>query len=208
MADIKKNMGGADAGASARREHHYAGGYVAPADSLFEQAKTATIGDLMDKQPYAVRDTATMMEVADQMIRLKVSSLPVVDEDGRVVGFISDGDIMHALSSFEPRSIFTGGTDSMVFFDDETTDEKIGRLKNRNVMELATRRVVAARAEQTIGQIARTLSNKRFKKLPVVDGQGRLIGVIRRKSIVKFAFNVMFHNELPESGVEAAANER
>ena len=186
----------------ARREHHYAGGYIAPADSLFDTAKTETVGDIMDRDPYSVPDTATMMEVADRMIEKKVSSLPVVDGDGRVVGFISDGDIMHALSSFEPRSIFTGGQASMVFFDDETTDEKIARLKNRNVMELATRRVVAARADQTIGQVARTLSAKRFKKLPVVDEKGRLIGMIRRKSIVKFAFDVMFHSQLPEGGTD------
>jgi CBS domain-containing protein len=173
--------------------HHYAGAYVAPAESLFKSEEHA-IETIMDKDPYCCLDSATMTEVADILIDKKISSMPVVDKDWHVVGFISDGDIMRALATYEPRSIFTGSPASMVFFDDEPISDKIGRLKARNVMELATRKVVCARPGQTIGRVARTLSKKQFKKMPVVDAQGRLVGMIRRKSIMKYAFTLMFHD--------------
>ena len=57
---------------------------------------------------------------------------------------------------------------------------------------MATRKVVAATPDQHVGEVARILAKKQFKKLPVVDGDGRLVGVIRRKSVMEHAFDVLF----------------
>lgn len=186
MADIKKNMGGADAGASARREHHYAGGYVAPADSLFEQAKTATIGDLMDKQPYAVRDTATMMEVADQMIRLKVSSLPVVDEDGRVVGFISDGDIMRYLAKRGDSMLDPAALTMIPTSQDADFSQRLAKLSKLKVSDVATRGIIGVDIHDDLTEVCRVLGENHLKKVPVLE-DGRVVGVINRSNITQYS---------------------
>ena len=59
-------------------------------------------------------------------------------------------------------------------------------------MEFATRKVVCARPDQSIARVAALLSKKKYKKLPVVDDEGRLVGVIRRSAITKYLFNLMF----------------
>ncbi|MBV4126399.1 MULTISPECIES: CBS domain-containing protein, partial [Bifidobacterium] len=46
--------------------------------------------------------------------------------------------------------------------------------------------------DQHVGEVARILAKKQFKKLPVVDGDGRLVGVIRRKSVMEHAFDALF----------------
>lgn len=68
-----------------------------------------TVGSIMERDAYRCRDTATLDEVTAQLIERGVSSLPVVDERNRVVGFISDGDIMRAIAEHKTRSIFSEG---------------------------------------------------------------------------------------------------
>ena len=122
----------------------------------------------------------------------EVSSMPVVDEGGKVVGFISDGDIMGAIAQHRAHAIFTGGDASMLYFDDQSLEQRVDGLKDRNVMDFATRKVVCARPDQSIARVAALLAKKKFKKLPVVDDDGTLVGVVRRSAITKYLFNIIF----------------
>ena len=173
-------------------EHHYAGAYVAPAASLFKQAQEQSIGGIMDDQPYSCLDSDDITHVVREFIRLNVSSLPVVNGDCRLVGFVSDGDILKSIATYESRTVPTGTGSTMVVFDDETVASKVQALSGKKVMDIATHKVVAATPDQHVGEVARILAKKQFKKLPVVDGDGRLVGVIRRKSVMEHAFDALF----------------
>lgn len=154
-----------------------------------------TVGHIMERNAYRCLDTATLEEVTAQLIELGVSSLPVVDGRERVVGFISDGDIMRAIAEHKTRSIFSGGAPTLLYYDDESVEEKVRSLKTRNVMELATRKVLCVTETQSIGRVADILSKKKFKKLPVIDDDGRLVGIIRRSSIMKYVFDLLFSDQ-------------
>lgn len=154
-----------------------------------------TVGHIMERNAYRCLDTATLEEVTAQLIELGVSSLPVVDGRERVVGFISDGDIMRAIAEHKTRSIFSGGAPTLLYYDDESVEDKVRSLKTRNVMELATRKVLCVTETQSIGRVANILSKKKFKKLPVIDDDGRLVGIIRRSSIMKYVFDLLFSDQ-------------
>ena len=150
------------------------------------------VSEVMIADPFTCPATATVAEVVRLLAEHGVSSLPVVDERGFVVGFISDGDIMGAVAQHRAHSIFTGGDASMLYFDDMSFEERVDQLKERCVMDFAVRKVVCAKPEQSIARVAATLSKKKFKKLPVVNDAGVLVGVIRRSDIVKRIFAKMF----------------
>ena len=141
--------------------------------------------DIMIKKPYTCTENCTISDVVRIMAEHGVSSL-------LVVGFISDGDIMGAIAQHRAHTIFTGGEASMLYFDDQSLEQRMDGLKNRSVMEFATRKVVCARPDQSIARVAALLSKKKFKKLPVVDDKGTLVGVIRRSAITKYLFNLIF----------------
>lgn len=164
--------------------------------------QTITVGSVMEGDAYSCSAQATLKDVTKILIDLGVSSLPVVDEDNHVVGFISDGDIMRAIAEHKTRSIFSGGAPTMLYYDDETIEQKVLSLKNRNVMELATRKVLCVTENQSVGRVADTLAKKKFKKLPVIDDHGRLVGVIRRSSIMRYAFDLLFHDEKEQKTAE------
>ena len=150
------------------------------------------ISSIMIEDPFTCSKNSTISDVVRMLAENEVTSMPVVDERKQVVGFISDGDIMGAIAQHRARTIFTGGDASMLYFDDQTLEQRIDGLKDRNVMDFATRKVVCARPEQSIARVADMLAKKKFKKLPVVDDEGKLVGVIRRSAITKYIFNVIF----------------
>ena len=150
------------------------------------------ISSIMIEDPFTCSQSSTISDVVRMLAENEVTSMPVVDERKQVVGFISDGDIMGAIAQHRARTIFTGGDASMLYFDDQTLEQRIDGLKDRNVMDFATRKVVCARPEQSIARVADMLAKKKFKKLPVIDDEGKLVGVIRRSAITKYICNVIF----------------
>ena len=150
------------------------------------------ISSIMIEDPFTCSQSSTISDVVRMLAENEVTSMPVVDERKQVVGFISDGDIMGVIAQHRAQTIFTGGDASMLYFDDQTLEQRIDGLKDRNVMDFATRKVVCARPDQSIARVADMLAKKKFKKLPVVDDEGKLVGVIRRSAITKYIFNVIF----------------
>ena len=157
------------------------------------------VKDIMEKEAYTCHCDQTLSEVVQIFSAKGTSGLAVVDDGRHVVGFISDGDIMKAVAAQKTRSIFGGGYSNMVLYDNESFEEKARALKRRNVMELAVQRVLCATADQTIGEIADVLAKKKFKKVPVIDEDGRLIGMVRRATITRYLFDVLFGEEEPSA---------
>ena len=80
--------------------------------------------DIMIKKPYTCTENCTISDVVRIMAEHGVSSLPVVDSNYQVVGFISDGDIMGAIAQHRAHTIFTGGEASMLYFDDQSLEQR------------------------------------------------------------------------------------
>lgn len=149
------------------------------------------IKSIMDTDVYTCHFEQTLGDVLEILVKKSVGGLTVIDDDRHVVGFISDGDIMKAVAKQKTRSIY-GGDSAMVFYDNEPFEEKVAELKNRNVMELATRKVLCATPEQPIDEVAGILSKKKIKKIPVIEKDGTLIGVARRSTIMRYIFTLIF----------------
>ena len=157
----------------------------------------APIGKIMDTDVYTCPVTATLGDVVKLLVEKEVGGLTVVDEERHVTGFISDGDIMRAVSKQKTRSIY-GGDSVMVLYDDETFEQKVAEFKQRNVMDLATRKVFCVTENHPIDEVARILSKKQFKKIPIIDQEGKLVGIARRATIMRYIFNMLFDLQLDQ----------
>ena len=105
--------------------------------------------------PYTLPDTATLREATNLMNRFRVSGVPIVDHDGRLVGILTNRDLQ-----FE-RSL------------------------DRPVAEAMTKNLITAPHGTTLDEAERILAKHRVEKLPVIDGDGRLKGLITVKDIHK-----------------------
>ena len=146
---------------------------------------SATLADIMEREPYAVAADAPVSEAMHALVEHQVSGLPLVDAQGRVCGFVSDGDIMRYLADKTPAF-----ASSYVFLEaanNQSIDERLHELMVLPVAEIATDKVVSLPASTTLKDACQTLAQHKFKKAPVVDEAGRMVGVVSRSSILRRA---------------------
>lgn len=117
-----------------------------------------SVGDLMTPTAVSVRPGTTFKEIARVLDEYDITAVPVVDDDGRPIGVVSEADLLRKQTS--------GGV-------------------GNTAGELMTSPAVVAEPEWNAVRAARTMESRKIKRLPVVDGDGRLIGVISRSDLVQ-----------------------
>jgi CBS domain-containing protein len=131
----------------------------------------ATVKDVMTNEVVVVRRGATFKEMAATLRRFRVSALPVVDADGRVIGVVSGADMM-------TKEVHLGVIDGLVHHKDV---RKAGAITAGDLM---THPAVTVRPTDSIEHAAQLMYNLRIKRLPVVDAGGGLVGVISRTDLL------------------------
>jgi CBS domain-containing protein len=130
------------------------------------------VRDVMSDQPLTVEASAPLKDVARTLVRTGLGALPVVDEDGRVIGMVSEREVIRYLLHVQA---FTG-PDARV-----ASPLAIG---SRTVRDVMTRQVLCVAPEQPIAEVASLMSNKDVDRVPVIR-EGRLVGFLTRGDIVR-----------------------
>lgn len=144
----------------------------------------ATVSVLMDRDPSTVAPETTMREVLEELVEQESGSVVVVDAGRHVLGFLSDGDVMRALSSSD--SGVDLGYYLAAYRTDEGFSERVGEMLGERVTDLATEKVICVRDDATLQDACNLFYRHRLKRLPVVDGEGRLVGLLNRAAITRY----------------------
>jgi len=129
----------------------------------------ATVKDVMTTEVVAVRSETTFKEMAAALRRYRVSALPVVDDAGRVLGVVSEADLLAKEALADPGPVA------------ELVHRKAEGLTADDLM---TREAVTASPDDPIEQAARMMHFMRVKWLPVVDSGGQLVGFVSRADVL------------------------
>ncbi len=143
-----------------------------------------TVGAVMNRDPYFVRDADSIRDVARILSEKKTGGVPVVDGDNRVVGFVSDGDIMKYIGHSDAAVLDA----TIVMYrvsDNEDFAQRVRDLIGLNVMRIATKHVVSARPGMELDEVCKVMAEKRIKKMPVVSPDGSLVGSLSRCDIIR-----------------------
>lgn len=144
---------------------------------------TMKVKEIMDKYPVTVQKDTTLQVVAEELSKHRVTSLPVVSEDGKLEGIISEGDLLYKkIRPHTPEylnllgaSIFYGGLGKF--------DEEFHKLLGTHVADIMTYDVVTCSEDDDVEDVALIMVEKHLKMLPVVDAN-RVIGVVSRTDII------------------------
>ncbi|MFD8544511.1 CBS domain-containing protein [Streptomyces sp. NPDC059649] len=134
------------------------------------------VRDVMTRTVAAVDREARFKEIVETMERWKVSALPVLAGWGRVVGVVSEADL---LPKEEFRESDPERLEQLRRVDDVRRAEAV------TAGELMTSPAHTVRADATLSQAARIMARESVKRLPVVDGQGVLRGIVSRADLLK-----------------------
>ncbi|MER6124154.1 CBS domain-containing protein [Streptomyces sp. NPDC001795] len=145
------------------------------------------VSDVMTRRVVALDRGATFKEIVRAMRQWKVSALPVLEEENRVVGVVSEADL---LRKEEFRDSDPGLSRSRLGSAESTPTARLERLSHLvkadavTAEELMTAPAVTVRADATLAQAARTMARAKVKRLPVVGDEGTLLGIVSRSDLL------------------------
>jgi CBS domain-containing protein len=134
-----------------------------------------SVKDVMTTQVVAVKLGASFKEMAASLRQSRVSAFPVIDDDGKVLGLVSEADML----AKEVLSADHAGTITAMVHRRE--QEKADGL---NAGDLMTHPAVTVTPEDSVELAARLMYTLQVKRLPVVDASGRLAGIIGRADVL------------------------
>ncbi|SET07094.1 CBS domain-containing protein [Natronincola peptidivorans] len=140
--------------------------------------------DIMTKEVIAVKKDDTVERVIEILLEHNISGLPVVDEENRVIGIISEGDLIYRSKKLHIPAYFTL-LDSYIFLENpKNLEMQIKKMAGYRVGEVMTDQVITVEEEETIEEIATIMSEKHVNRVPVVKNK-KLMGIISRRDIIR-----------------------
>ena len=137
------------------------------------------VRDVMTTNVICINKDASVHEAARILSENRISGMPVVDEEKHLIGIVTEADILYSAGmkkSHDFRDILR-----------HVLGEPHPKIRNGSkVKEIMTTQVITTSPERDIGEVARILDEKRIKRLPVVDENNKLIGIISRANIVRY----------------------
>ncbi len=149
-----------------------------------------SLAEVMNPDAVTVRETATMREVIALIAMTNTTGVSVVDADGKLVGYVTDGDVIRYLSRMDMHVSNPSAGVSIAIKDDDAIEKRLSDLANLNVMELAAKRVVSVDIDTPLDVACGQLAGRRIKKMPVTR-DGRLVGALSRRNILHTMMNVL-----------------
>ncbi len=131
------------------------------------------VRDVMTTQVVAVRRGATFKEMAATLRRFRVSAFPVVDEEEKVIGVVSEADLLAKEALADP-----GVIDGLLHHRD------VQKAEGLTAGDLMTHPAVTIGPDEPVEHAARIMYTLRIKRLPVVNAGGGLIGLITRTDLL------------------------
>ncbi|KAJ4748108.1 Inosine-5'-monophosphate dehydrogenase [Rhynchospora pubera] len=158
-----------------------------------------TVGDFMTKKEElrTVKPTTTVDEALEMLVEHRITGFPVIDDDWKLVGVVSDYDLL-ALDSISG----TGQADADIFPQVDSTwktfneiQKLLSKTNGKIVGDVMTPAPLVVRETTNLEDAARLLLVTKYRRLPVVDSAGKLVGIITRGNVVRAALQIKHANE-------------
>lgn len=149
---------------------------------------TQTASDIMTRDVKTIAPGATLREAAEILAFSGISGAPVVDASRHIIGIITESDLMNeakkraALPHVSAFGLFLAPEEALRRIYHEGADLLVEEIMSKNI-ETVTGEVV-------VREIANMMTRKRINRIPVVDEEDRLIGIITRADIMRALFEL------------------
>jgi CBS domain-containing protein len=157
------------------------------------------VRDVMTTNVISIPAQATILEAARTMLRNRISGLPVVDAEGRLIGMVTEGDFLRrseiGTERQRPRWLeFLLGPGRMA--------EDYVRAAGRKVEDVMTRDPVAVSEGDDLAIMVELMERRRVKRLPVLR-DGKMVGIVSRANLMRALVSLARSEEAPVGGDQA-----
>jgi CBS domain-containing protein len=151
--------------------------------------------DVMVSPVITVKPSSSVKEVAQIFIDRSISAVPVVDDKNKLVGIVSEGDLLHRSEAGTERRRPSW---LRVFTANETLADEYTKAHARKVADVMTHDVITATPDTPLHEIARILEKNAIKRVPILRGD-ELVGLVSRANLVQAVASTQKALEIPLS---------
>lgn len=150
------------------------------------------VKDFMIKDVISVSPETTIKEVMKTIVDKKIGGLPIVNNEGILKGIITDGDILRAIKPIDRH--IQDYFNLITYIQEQNMESRLSELAELPILRIAkTRGIVTVSPEDDMKQVVVILAKHHFKKLPVVDKENKVVGVISRGDVIRNIQNTIIN---------------
>lgn len=144
-----------------------------------------TVAEVMTPSPITVKPETPLKEAIALLVEHKISGMPVVSEKGELVGVLSESDLMWQETGVEPPP-YIMILDSIIYLQNPSRYEKeIHKALGQTVADVMSEKPITINSTETVKQAAQLLHQKQIRRLPVVNEEKEVIGIITQGDIIR-----------------------
>jgi CBS domain-containing protein len=144
-----------------------------------------TVAEVMSRDPITVNPQTPIREAMKTLAERRISGLLVVNDAGKLVGIISETDLLWQQTGIEPP-VYIVFLDSVIYLENPARyDQELHKALGQTVGEVMTREPVIVKPDQPLRKAAKLMQDKSLRRLAVTDNQGKVIGVLTAGDIVR-----------------------
>jgi CBS domain-containing protein len=140
--------------------------------------------EIMTREVITVSPGMKVAEVVQILLEKRINGLPVVDEEGELVGIICQSDLIVQQKKIPLPSIFTLLDSFISLSSSRNMDVEIEKIAATTVAQAMTKNPVAVHPETTLEEIATLMVEKNYHTVPVVEG-GKLVGIVGKEDVLR-----------------------
>lgn len=141
--------------------------------------------DVMVKKVITINKNASVAELSELLIKNKISGVPVVDDSGKLVGIATEGDLIVRDADLHfPR--YFKLLDSIIYLESLNKFKRnLRKYLGTKVEDVMTSKVKIVKEDTPVNVVANIMVRNNVNRVPVLDNDGNLVGIITRADIVK-----------------------
>ncbi|MBD2305026.1 CBS domain-containing protein [Chroococcidiopsis sp. FACHB-1243] len=144
-----------------------------------------TVADVMTRDPIVVRSETSLHDAIKLLAEKRISGLPVIDDTGKLIGTISETDLMWQETGVTPPA-YIMFLDSVIFLKNPAQYERdLHKALGQTVGEVMTQDLITVAPDKPLRDAAQLMHDRKIPRLPVVDPSGKVIGILTRGDIVR-----------------------
>ncbi len=143
-----------------------------------------TAREIMTTEIVTVKKETTIRDLAELFTSRRIGSIPVVDDDGNLIGIVSESDLIEQDKNFHIPTVISL-FDWIIYLESETKFEKeLRKMTAQTVGDIYTKDVETVSLDTPVSDIADIMSRKKIHSLPVVEGK-KMVGIVSRIDLIR-----------------------
>jgi CBS-domain-containing membrane protein len=143
-----------------------------------------TAADVMTRDVITVKKETTIRELAELFARHRISSAPVVDDTGAMIGIVTETDLVEQDKSLHIPTVVSIFDWVIYLESDKKFEKELKKMTGQTVGDIYTEKVIHVAPNTPVSDVADLISSRRINSVPVVEA-GRVVGIVARIDLIR-----------------------